>query len=307
MTLGTAVRGRYRAGVRAGGRVVVVGSANLDLVARVARLPLPGETVSGYDFFEAAGGKGLNQAVAAARSGAAVAFVGAVGDDDAGRALRLVMDRDGLDTTHVEVLAGVPTGRAMIGLADGGENSIVVVPGANGRVDEHVVGTAADAIQGAGVLLLQHEIPAAGLLAAARLAHEAGVRVVLNPAPARPLPAELCLLVEIVVPNEHELELIGDVGSIPTLVVTEGERGARVVDRASGREWRVPPFAVDAVDTVAAGDAFCGALAASLAGGSDLDAALVRAAAAGALATTQIGAVPSLPYADEIAALIAGA
>lgn len=285
------------------GRVCVVGSANLDLVARVSRLPAPGETLTGYDFFEAAGGKGLNQAVAAARAGAIVAFVGAVGGDDAGRALLRVMDADGLDSAHVLTMADAPTGRALIGVADDGANSIIVVPGANGRVDAAAVSAAAAALRGADVVLLQHEIPEDGVKEALMLARSAGAMTILNPAPARPLRADVLALVDVLVPNEHEYGLLGDVSTVRTVIVTEGAKGSRVIQ--VGAEWRVPAFQVNAVDTVAAGDAFCGALAAALAAGLALEAALLRATAAGALATTRVGAVPSLPTAAEIDTLIA--
>ena len=286
------------------GHVCVVGSANLDLVARTGRLPAPGETVTGHDFFAAAGGKGLNQAVAAARAGARVSFVGAVGDDDAGRALLTIMTSDGLDTTHVRVLAGVPTGRALIAVADDSSNLIVVVPGANGRLDAAAVRSAAAVIGSAEVLLVQHEIPDSGIEEALRHAKAAGAVTVLNPAPARPVPPAVLALVDILVPNEHEYPKLGDVSAVAALVVTEGERGALVT--AGGRPTRrVAAFAVEAIDSVAAGDAFCGALAASLAAGLDLDDALVRASAAGALATLRPGAVPSLPTARQIDELIA--
>lgn len=285
------------------GRVCVVGSANLDLIALAHRLPASGETVIGHGFVEAAGGKGLNQAVAAARAGASVTFVGALGNDDAGRALRQVAVDDGINTSGLVTVPGVPTGRAVIGVGDDGANLIIVVPGANAKVDRSVVEAAQRMLGEAQVVLAQHEVPDDAIEAAFRLGRAAGATNILNPAPARTVPASVLELVDILVPNEHEYPLVGEVGSVPCLIVTEGSAGCRVVQ--GGREWRVAPFAVDAVDTVAAGDAFCGALAAALAAGMGLDIALQRASAAGALATLTHGAVPSLPEAASIDWLIA--
>jgi ribokinase len=285
------------------GHVCVVGSANLDLIALAQRLPNPGETVIGHGFVEAAGGKGLNQAVAAARAGATVSFIGAVGNDDAGRALRQVAIDDGINTSGLVTVAGSPTGRALIGVSDDGANLIIVVPGANAAVDRSVVEAAERIISSADVVLGQHEVPDQALETAYRLARQAGATTILNPAPAHPIPASLLGLVDIVVPNEHEYPLLGDVSSVGCLVVTEGEQGCRLV--REGQSTRIPSFAVEAVDTVAAGDAFCGALAAALAQGEPLETALLRASAAGALATLTHGAVPSLPDAAAIDWLIA--
>lgn len=288
---------------RAAGRVCVVGSANLDLIALAERLPAPGETVMGHGFFEAAGGKGLNQAVAAARAGAAVTFVGAVGDDDAGRALVALATLEGIDTAAVRVVTDTPTGRALIAVGDDGTNTIVVVPGANGLVSAQSVGDATEVIALCDVLLLQHEVPEEATYAALRIAKAAGATTILNPAPARIVAGEILRYVDILVPNEHEYALSGDVTGVSTLVVTEGDRGARVVTPSG--EVRVSPFPVDAIDTVAAGDAFCGVLAASIASGLALEQSLERASAAGALATTVRGAVPSLPTSAQVDALIA--
>ncbi|MEY4373110.1 MAG: ribokinase [Actinomycetota bacterium] len=285
------------------GHVCVVGSANLDLIALAQRLPNPGETVIGHGFVEAAGGKGLNQAVAAARAGATVSFIGAVGNDDAGRALRQVAIDDGINTSGLVTVAGSPTGRALIGVSDDGANLIIVVPGANAAVDRSVVEAAERIISSADVVLGQHEVPDQALETAFRLARQAGATTILNPAPAHPIPASLLGLVDILVPNEHEYPLLGDVSSVGCLVVTEGEQGCRLV--REGQSTRIPAFAVEAVDTVAAGDAFCGALAATLAQGEPLETALLRASAAGALATLTHGAVPSLPDAAAIDWLIA--
>jgi len=284
--------------------VVVVGSANLDLVARTLRLPGPGETVLGSGFAQHPGGKGLNQAVAAARAGATVAFVGAVGDDDAGRTLRSVAATEGIDVAGLSVADGVATGRAVITVDDRGENSIVVVPGANASA--HV-----GDLPAATVVLAQLEVPVATVIAAFAVARTAGSRTVLNPAPvpAGGLPDELLSLCDILVPNEHEVELLGGVDELLTsgvaaVVVTQGAAGVTVTEAPDTATWSVEAFEVDPVDTTGAGDAFCGALSARLAAGDDLRAAVRYAAAGGALATTTAGAVPSLPHAADIERLL---
>ncbi len=280
-------------------RVCVVGSANVDLVALVARLPRPGETVLGTAVTEHAGGKGLNQAVAAARAGAATSFVGALGDDDAGRVLLAELAAAGIDATRVR-RSDRPTGRAVIIVDDSAENSIVVVPGAN--LDARIVDLPA-----ADVLLTQLEIPLTTVADALRAARAAGMRTVVNPAPAAALDRDLLALVDVLVPNEHELELLGPTDAligagVGAVVTTLGGHGVRVVTH--DQEWHVAPFRVRPVDTTGAGDAFCGALAARLAAGDTLDIAVGAAAAAGALATTRRGAVPSMPTAAEIEVLL---
>jgi ribokinase len=285
--------------------VVVVGSANLDLVATTARLPGPGETVLGSHFAEHPGGKGLNQAVAAARAGASVAFVATVGDDDAGRTLRAVAELEGIDVAGVVVASGVTTGRALITVDARAENSIVVIPGANALTGVSVlpVGT---------VVLAQLEIPTATVVSAFRSARAAGTRTVLNPAPvpADGLSAEMLSLCDVVVPNEHEVELLGGVehllaSGVGAVVVTRGAAGVSVIESSDAVVRSIEAFVVDPVDTTGAGDAFCGTLARELASGVDLFDAARTAAAAGALATTVAGAVPSLPVAADIHRLAA--
>lgn len=293
--------------------VVVVGSANVDLVASTPRIPSPGETVLGTAFAEHPGGKGLNQSVAASRAGARVAFIGAVGDDAAGQLVIDTLDADSIDRSGLRVIDGVPTGRALISVSAGGENSIIVVPGANGRLEPP------DVLPAARVVVLQLEIPLHAVTAVARAARRSAAIVVLNPAPAPSdgLPEELLADCDVIVPNEHEVELLGGVGSlldrgVGAVVVTRGGRGAHL-HRASGRldtgsggtgPVTIEPFVVDPVDTTGAGDAFCGNLAAALAAGRALPEALHRAAAAGALATTKEGAVPSLPLARALDRLL---
>lgn len=280
--------------------VCVIGSSNLDLVATTARLPRPGETVLGEAYAEHPGGKGLNQAVASARAGARTAFVSAVGDDAAGDELVAVMVANGIDTWYVDRRSDAPTGRALIGVAADGENSIIVVAGANATV------TGLD-VPPARVVLAQLEVPVEAIVAAFTAARATGAITVLNPAPARALPAELLQLCDIVVPNEHETVALGGVGHLfalgaESIVVTHGKDGA-VLHSAAGLTT-IAPFAVDAIDTTAAGDTFCGSLCARLALGNALPEALRYASAAAALSTTRSGAVPSIPILDEVEQLL---
>ena len=293
--------------------VAVVGSLNLDLVVRVARLPGPGETVTGDDVFRNPGGKGANQAVAAARLGRRVAMVGRVGDDDAGRELLGSLEADAVDTSQVRVVAGVPSGIALITVSEDGENQIVVSPGANARLTPDDVGQAGAALGAAAVTLLQLEVPLEAVAAAARAA---GGTVVLNPAPVRDLPEELLAEVDVLVPNRVELaQLAGGAepgtvaeatrlaGRLPAraVVVTLGADGCLVVEH--GDATHVPAVGVRAVDTTAAGDAFCGGLADALAGGATLEDAARRAVRVAAAACLRPGAQASLPTPGDLQAL----
>ena len=286
--------------------VVVVGSANLDLVVRSPRIPGPGETLIGDAYDEYPGGKGLNQAVAAARSGARVAFVGAFGDDEAGARLRAVAAEEGVDTTSAPSISVTATGRALITVGDDGENTIVVVPGANALA-------VADAARSGIVILAQLEIPVEAVIRAFVDGKRNGATTVLNPAPATSLPRELLAVTDVIVPNEHEIQLVGGVNAlleagVSTVIVTMGASGVEVTTTGSGAvaptTTRHAAIDVDAVDTTGAGDAFCGALAARLAAGDTLDEAVAWAICAGGLATTRRGAVPSLPTRDEVAAVL---
>jgi ribokinase len=280
------------------GRVVVVGSLNTDHTVTVARLPAPGQTVIGQGYALALGGKGANQAIAAAREGADVVMVGCVGDDDGGDALLQALIDEGVDVGHVRRDAELPTGRAHITVDDEGHNSIVVVPGANGGA---VFPSAA--LEGADVLLAQLEVPLAVVRVALAAARAAGVRTILNPAPAQPLSDELLATVDYLVPNESEAEHLGDVLFEGIAIITEGERGALVLQPGEP-DRRVPPVPVLPIDTTAAGDAFCGVFAAGLAQEAGLLESLRRAAAAGAYACTVAGAVPSIPTASQVDALL---
>ncbi|HEX9549009.1 MAG TPA: ribokinase [Acidimicrobiales bacterium] len=303
--------------------VVVVGSANLDHVALVDRLPDQSATIPATGYFTAAGGKGVNQAVSAARQGVGVAFVGCVGDDAAGLSLRDLLRAEQIDTTGLHCLPGEATGIALVTVGSGGENTVVVAALANGRMTANDVEAAGLLIDRARVLLVQLEIPVEAVRAALSRAMAAGVTTVLNPAPATgPLPGELLALVDVLVPNLVEAAALtgrpasGSSGSsgegmaralvaagCPTVVVTMGEQGA--VMAMKHRVDVVRAHSVDAVDSTAAGDAFCGVLAAGLARNLPLEVALRRATAAGALATTVRGAVPSLPAAGAIDRLLA--
>lgn len=279
--------------------VCVVGSANVDVVASTVRLPRPGETVLGTSVDEHAGGKGLNQVIAAARAGAHTAFVGSIGRDGAGDALLGELSAAGVSTSRV-ARTTTATGRAIITVDERGENSIVVVPGANAEVE-------VAALPSADVVLVQLEIPLTAVANVLRLARQAGCTTVLNPAPATRLGPDLLALVDVLVPNEHELELLGTPAALlmagtSAVVTTLGAAGARITT-ADG-EWHVPPLAVTPVDTTGAGDAFCGVLAARLAAGDALIGAVHAGAAAGALATTRHGAVASMPTAAEIEAVL---
>jgi ribokinase len=299
------------------GVITVLGSINLDLIGRVARLPQPGETVPGSDFATAPGGKGANQALAAARAGGAVAMIGAVGDDGFAAEALALLRAGGVDLKRVRA-ADAPTGIALILVDEGGENVIAVIPGANGTV---AAADVADWDFAAGdVLLLQLEVPVAAMQEAATRARAAGARVLLNLAPFRDDALTLVPLATHLIVNETECALaaaaMGVAGASVaeqarglaerhdlTVIVTLGREGALAV--AEGDVQSVPALVVDAVDTVGAGDTFCGYLAAALAEGMPLGEALVLASAAGSLACTEPGAQPAIPERSEVAALLA--
>ena len=282
--------------------IAVVGSINLDLVVAVQRHPAPGETVVGGDCRQLPGGKGANQAVAAARLGSEVAMVGRVGADAQGAWLREGLWTERVDVEHVREDRVAPTGVAMIAVDARGENTIVVSPGANARVDARDVAAASDVVRGAEVVLVQHEVPAAAVAAAIATA---GGTVVLNPAPARGLAAP----VDVLVPNRGELEtLAGGRGDPVTLarsitaaravVVTLGEEGAVVVEGDRAERVRAPH--VEAVDTTGAGDAFCGALAEAMAGGATVVEAARWAVRVAAVSVTRPGAQGGLPRREDV-------
>jgi ribokinase len=284
--------------------VIVVGSVNIDLVAVGERMPRPGETVSMQRFAEVQGGKGGNQASAAAALGARVHFVGAVGSDHWGEAARADLAGRGIDVTALATVDG-STGVAIILVDDGGENSIAVIPGANASVSPVAVEAALAAVDAEdAVLVVCLEIPLESVVVAAVAARARGWRVVLNPAPARTLPPELVAAATVITPNETEVEALGGVGALlaagaGAVVVTRGAEGTEL-HPADGAATRIAPSRADVVDTTGAGDAFTAALAVGLANGRALPDAVAWASAAGAIATEGFGARGSLATATQV-------
>lgn len=291
-------------------KIVVVGSVNNDMTIRTDRLPQVGETVIGGQFFAAQGGKGANQAVAAARLGAQVTFVARLGRDAFGEASFKAYQAEGMCLDYLAWDREAPTGVALILVDHAGRNYLSVASGANLRLSAQDVERAETAIAGADGLLLQLEVPLTANIKAAEIARRHGVQVILNPAPAVPLPDEFLVLVDYLTPNETELATLlhpsppeGEAldalsRRIKALVITLGSKGAQIVE--SGQQRTVPAFAVDAVDTTAAGDAFNAGLAVALARGAPLDEAVRYANAVGALSVTRLGAQTSLPCAEEV-------
>ena len=307
--LANAPRPRYSHGVTA---IVVLGSANLDLVVRQPRMPEPGETLFGSGFDTVPGGKGLNQAIAAARAGGDVAFLGAVGDDDFGRRLTAALSGDGVDVARVSVTAS-PSGVALINVLDDGENSIVVVSGANADVTA-LDDSSRETIAAADYLVAQLERPLELVRDAFRHARTTDTRTVLTPAPARPLDDEILELSDILIPNAGEAcAIAGEADETAAalslsrrcglVVMTRGGRGV-LVARAGEVVADVPARPVTPVDTTAAGDTFAGVLIARLAHGDALEAALDAATAAASIAVTREGASSSMPTWAEIATLL---
>ncbi len=300
-------------------RVTVVGSFNTDLVARTPRMPVRGETVLGGPFHMGPGGKGANQAVAAARLGAEVTMVVKLGNDVFGDQAEANLVKEGVRSDFVFRTEETHTGAALIMVDAEGENMIVVAAGANNLLKPEDVDAAHEAIVQADVLLVQLEIPPETVERAIALAHEAGVQVLLNPAPGRPLSAELLALVDVLTPNETEAQIITGLPvrdlkeaetaarqllakGVGAAVVTLGAQGALVVT-STGLE-RVPGRRVEVVDTTGAGDAFSGALAVALAEGKDLTEAVAFANAAAALQVTRLGTAPAMAYRNEVEALM---
>ncbi|MGC5050513.1 ribokinase [Micromonospora sp. DT48] len=287
-------------------RVVVVGSANMDLVATAEELPRPGETRLGTDFVTVPGGKGANQAIAAARAGAVSVFLGAIGSDAFGVTLRARITAAGVDAGHLRTTYGA-SGVALVMVNAAGENAILVTPGANTSLTD-LTETELAAVRDADVLVAQLEIPVETVTAAAVAAQAAGTRVVLNAAPAVPLPPELLAAVDLLVVNENEAQAYTGRGRedphalldlVPRAVLTLGAEGAWYGDR-DGTAVHVPAVKVDTVDSTAAGDAFTGALAVAWGEGRDLLDAVRWASAAGAACVRRLGASVSLPHRVEI-------
>ncbi|MDA2938432.1 ribokinase [Acidobacteria bacterium AH-259-A15] len=300
-------------------RIVVVGSSNTDMIIQVEHIPKPGETIIGGVFSIAAGGKGANQAVGAARAGGNVTLVARVGDDMFGKQAINGFVKDNIDVGHVKKDSDAPSGVALIFVDEEGENSIAVASGANANVSPADVQAARDSIASADILLMQLETPLETIQAAASIASESGVRVILNPAPAQPLSDGILRQVSVLTPNESEAELLTGITvenetdaetaanalfdkGVKTVLITLGSKGAFVFD--SDCRDLVPGFEVEAVDSTAAGDVFNGALAVALAEGKPLKDAVAFANAAGALSVTRLGAQPSAPSRSEIDELL---
>lgn len=300
--------------------IVVVGSSNTDMIIKLDRIPRPGETILGGEFITAPGGKGANQAVGVARAGGDVTFIARVGRDMFGEQAVAGFIKDGIHVEHIFRDKASPSGVALIFVAKDGENSIAVASGANGKLSPADIRKAKSAFAGAGVLVMQLETPLETVQAAAELAARAGLRVILNPAPARPLPDKLLRRVSILTPNETEAELLTGIKvnspaaaaqaaaqlrarGVRTVIITLGARGAFL---AGADEQRlIPGFKVKPMDTTAAGDIFNGALAVALAEGQPLPAAIRFAHAAAAISVTRMGAQPSVPTRPEIKRFLA--
>lgn len=288
--------------------LAVLGSTNMDLVAYVDRAPERGETVTGKEFRTIPGGKGANQAVAAARAGGDVLMIGAVGDDAYGVRLRENLEHSGVDTDLLHTAEG-PSGTAHIVVDAQGSNAIVVVPGANGTVTALGPGEIA-AIAGADLLLLQLELPLSAVIEGARAGHAQGVRTVLTPSPVQDLPSELLDNVDLLIPNEHEAAALSGqdephaaaeilLSQVPAVVITLGSKGCLYAARGS-RTIHFPAPGVAAVDTTGAGDTFVGTLAVALGEGRPVPQAIAWASAAAALCVQKPGASTSMPYRSEI-------
>lgn len=299
--------------------VVTFGSINFDLTAYVPRLPAAGETISGSSFLTVPGGKGANQAVCCARLGAPSILVGRTGQDTFGRQVLEAIRGEGVDTTRVFTDSATGTGLAVISVDAGAMNTIIIIAGANGRLGEEDVNRASELLDARSILLLQLETPLEPSLALARLARASGSKVILDPAPAIPLPDEIFTQVDLITPNEVETAIL--TGITPrtredcarasdillargagTVVLKLGERG--VYYQNASASGFLPPFPVEAVDSVAAGDAFNGGLAVALFEGKSLEEAIRWGAAAGAIACTRRGAIPSMPHREELERLV---
>lgn len=296
-------------------KIIVAGSSNTDMVVKVPHIPAPGETILGSDFMIIAGGKGANQAVAAARAGADVTFIACVGDDSMGARSVEGYKTDGINTSCIKVQAGTHSGIALINVAAGGENSIAVAPGANSCLFPDDIAGFEKAFEGATMVLAQLEIPLETVEAVAEMALSKGIPFILNPAPGVALPAGLLEKVTIITPNETEAAILTSrtgftdddipamadelkVKGVKTVIITLGSKGVYV--KSDEFEGIMPGHRVQAVDTTAAGDVFNGALASALAGGKPLKEAIGFAQKAAAISVTRMGAQPSAPYLNEI-------
>ena len=300
--------------------VVVLGGANTDYLVRGRRLPEPGETVDGEEFMCAGGGKGANQTVAAARLGGRVAFIACVGRDARGDELEKLLRREGLDTKHVFRDTNTPTGAALVMVDASGEKKIFCAPGANHKLTPHRIRPAQSVIRQSRVLLMQFEVPMATVIAGAKIAHGAGVRIVLDPAPAAVAPATLLKLIDVIRPNSSEAKAmtgieVKDVNSARRAAKKLLARGVKAVAVQAGDagdlivwgdgECLLPPMKVKTIDATGAGDAFAAGFSVALAEGRSYREAAVFANASAALATTKMGAMPAMPRRREVERLLA--
>ncbi|WP_130832829.1 ribokinase [[Erwinia] mediterraneensis] len=300
-------------------KLAVLGSINADHILNLTHFPRPGETVIGKQYQIAFGGKGANQAVAAGRAGASIAFIACVGDDDTGERIRQQLMQDRIDTSPVETVPGATTGVAMIFVNADGENSIGISAGANAALTPACVVRHQQVIAEASALLMQLESPLESVLAAAKIAHQHQTQVILNPAPATQLSDELLALVDIITPNETEAEILTGIAvnndedaaraaralhakGIDTVLITLGSRGVWLSEQGQGQ--RIAGFRVEAVDTIAAGDTFNGAFITARLEGKPVVDAVRFAHAAAAIAVTRPGAQPSVPWRAEIDAFL---
>jgi ribokinase len=296
-------------------KILVVGSSNTDMVVKSAHLPLPGETVLGGQFFSFAGGKGANQAVAAAKLGGEVIFLVKVGNDALGKSAVEGFKKEGIDVSHIIIDPESHSGVALIMVEDSGENCISVASGANGKFTKSDINDASELIEKADFVLVQLEIPLEAVTALVDIAFSNGVPVILNPAPAQPLSDELISKLFIITPNETEAELLTGVKvtdeasaakaakilsgkGAKLVIITLGAKGAFLL--SGQEEILIPSFAVNAVDTTAAGDTFNGALTVALAEGMKINDAIRFANQAAAISVTRMGAQSSQPYRSEI-------
>lgn len=298
-------------------KIIVVGSCNTDMVVKSEHLPLPGETVLGGDFFMNLGGKGANQAVAAARLGANTTLVCKVGEDLFGENAIKTFEKEGINTSFIYKSSDKPSGIALINVDKNGENCITVASGANGELSVDDIKSVKKEIEEAAFLILQLEIPIETVTFAAKTAYEAGTKVILNPAPApkSPLPEELYKYIDILIPNETETQIITDIKiktldaaeqainvmherGVKNVIITMGARGAVTIE--NNELIHIPAYKVKATDTTAAGDTFCGALCVGLSDGLSLTEAIKFASKASSISVTRMGAQSSMPYRKEL-------
>jgi ribokinase len=295
-------------------KIVVIGSSNTDMVIKVPHLPGAGETVLGGEFHVINGGKGANQAIAAARAGGEVVFLASIGNDSFGSKSLEILKKEGIDISRIRIQEQEPSGVAMINVSDSGENSISVAPGANSYLLPEDIEEAESVIRAADIVLMQLEIPLETVYTSIRIAHESHIPVILNPAPARKLDFEMLKLVSVITPNKNEMAVIASSKNdrtgyeefieelkgkgLNTIIVTMGEEG--VIFSSNGQIKHQAGNKVEAVDTTAAGDTFNGYLAVSLAEGKPMEEAVRMANRAASISVTRLGASTSIPYLKEI-------